>query len=80
MALPMTRIKNIYYEADTSAGTITVTRAVDSAELFYLPTPSAADHTDSILMPGEGILTTYSPTGYATVATTNLVTLNLICG
>lgn len=79
-ALPMTRIKHVYYEASATAGSITVTRAGDSAQLFYLPTPSAADHTDGLLMPGEGILTTYAPSDYATVATTNLVTLNLICG
>jgi hypothetical protein len=79
-ALPMTRIKYVYYEATATAGSITVTRASDSAQLFYLPTPSAADHTDSMLFPGEGIRTTYTTGDYATVATTNLVTLNFVCG
>ena len=79
-SLPKTRIKHVYYEATATAGSITITRASDSAQLFYLPTPSAADHTDGLLMPGEGILTAYTVNDYATVATTNLVVLNLICG
>lgn len=80
LALPATRIMHVYYEATASAGTITITRASDSAQLFYLPTPSAADHTDSMMMPGMGIRTAFAPDDYATVATTNLVTLNLMCG
>ena len=80
LALPMTRLMHLYYEASSVAGTITVTRASDSAELFYIPTPSAADHTDSMMMPSGGIRTAFIPTDYAVVATTNLVALNLMCG
>jgi hypothetical protein len=80
LALPATRVMHVYYEATATAGTITITRASDNAELFYIPTPSAADHTDSMMMPGGGIRTAFAPTDYAVVATTNLVALNLMCG
>ena len=80
LALPMTRIKGLYYLARSSAGTIVVTRASDSTLLLEIDTPAAATQVNSLYMAAEGIRTTYKTDDLATVAVTNVTATTLICG
>ena len=80
LALPMTRIKGLYYLASGSAGTIIVTRASDSTLLLEIDTPAAATQVNSLYMAAEGIRTTYKTNDLATVAVTNVTAVTLICG
>ena len=80
LALPMTRIKGLYYLASASAGTIIVTRASDSTLLLEIDTPAAATQVNSLYMAAEGIRTTYKTNDLATVAVTNVTAVTLICG
>ena len=80
LALPMTRIKGLYYLASSSAGTIIVTRASDSTLLLEIDTPGADTQVNSLYMAAEGIRTTYKTNDLATVAVTNVTAVTLICG
>ena len=80
LALPMTRIKGLYYLASGSAGTIIVTRASDSTLLLEIDTPGADTQVNSLYMAAEGIRTTYKTNDLATVAVTNVTAVTLICG
>ena len=80
LALPMTRIKGLYYLAGASAGTIIVTRASDSTLLLEIDTPASATQVNSLYMAAEGIRTTFKTNDYATVAATNVTATTLICG
>ena len=80
LALPMTRIKGLYYLASSSAGKIIVTRASDSTLLLEIDTPGADTQVNSLYMAAEGIRTTYKTNDFATVAVTNVTATTLICG
>ena len=80
MALPKTRIKNLYYVASASAGSVVVTQNSTSRVLLNVPTPASATVTDGILVPGNGISTAFTPDDYATVVLTNVTSANFICG
>ena len=80
VVLPKTRLRYAYYIASSSAGSIVVTRNSDSAAIFTLPTPATDKHTDSVLIPQDGISVAYDPADYATVTLTNVTTGLLLCG
>ena len=80
LALPMTRVKGLYYLASGSAGTIIVTRNSDSQILLEIDTPALATQVNSLYMAAEGIRTTYQTNDFATVAATNVTATTLICG
>ena len=80
LALPMTRVKGLYYLASGSAGTIIVTRNSDSQILLEIDTPASATQVNSLYMAAEGIRTTYQTNDFATVAATNVTATTLICG
>jgi|688.fasta_scaffold908190_2 hypothetical protein len=80
LALPMTRVKGLYYLASGSAGSIIVTRNSDSQILLEIDTPALATQVNSLYMAAEGIRTTYQTNDFATVAATNVTATTLICG
>lgn len=80
LALPMTRIKGLYYLASATAGTVIVTRNSDSQILLEIDTPASATQVNSLYMAAEGIRTTYKTNDFATVAATNVTATTLICG
>lgn len=81
LALPLTRIKGLYYVGATSAGSVVVTRASDSRVILNLATPAGSGaFADSLFIAAEGLRTAKSTNDYATVTTTNLTSLTLLCG
>jgi hypothetical protein len=80
LALPMTRVKGLYYLASGNAGSIIVTRNSDSQILLEIDTPALATQVNSLYMAAEGIRTTYQTNDFATVAATNVTATTLICG
>lgn len=81
LALPLTRIKGLYYVGATSAGSVVVTRASDSRTVLNLATPAGSGaFADSLFIAAEGLRTAKSTNDYATVTTSNLTSLTLICG
>ena len=79
MALPKTRIKQVYYVAGSTAGSIVVTKQSNSEVILDLATPSLDDVSRTVVMPGAGLLTVDGINGYAIVATTNVTSLTLMC-
>jgi len=79
MALPKTRIKQIYYVAGSSAGSIVITKQSNSEVILDLATPSLDDVSRTVVMPSAGLLTVDGINNYATVATTNVTSLTLMC-
>jgi len=67
MALPKTRIKQIYYVAGSSAGSIVVTKQSNSEVILNLATPSLDDVSRTVVMPSAGLLTVDGINNYATV-------------
>lgn len=81
LALPLTRIKGLYYVGATQAGSVVVTRASDSRTVLNLATPAGSGaFADSLFIAAEGLRTAKSTNDYATVTTSNLTSLTLICG
>ena len=80
LALPMTRIKGLYYLASGTPGTIIVTRNSDLQILLEIDTPGLDDAVNSLYMAAEGIRMTYSLNDFAVVAVTNVTSVTLICG
>ena len=80
LALPMTRIKGLYYVGSSGgAGSIIVTRNSNSLILLEIDTPGSAT-VNSLYMAAEGIRTTYSLDDFAVVAVTSVTSVTLICG
>jgi len=79
MALPKTRIKQVYYVAGSSAGSIVVTKQSNSEVILNLATPSLDDVSRTVVMPSAGLLTVDGINNYATVATTNVTSLTVFC-
>ena len=81
LALPMTRIKGLYYVGSSGgAGSIIVTRNSNSLIILEINTPASATQVSSLYMAAEGIRTTYSLDDFAVVAVTNVTSVTLICG
>ena len=82
LALPMTRIKGLYYvSAASNAGSIIITRNSNSLILLEIDTPSASSpQVNSLYMAAEGIRTAYSIDDFAVVAVTSVTSVTLICG
>ena len=80
LALPMTRIKGLYYVGSSGgAGSIIVTRNSNSIILLEIDAPGSAT-VNSLYMAAEGIRTTYSLDDFAVVAVTSVTSVTLICG
>ena len=81
LALPMTRIKGLYYVGSSGgAGSIIVTRNSNSLIILEIDTPASATQVSSLYMAAEGIRTTYSLDDFAVVAVTSVTSVTLICG
>ena len=81
LALPMTRIKGLYYVGSSGgAGSIIVTRNSNSLIILEIDTPGSATQVSSLYMAAEGIRTTYSLDDFAVVAVTSVTSVTLICG
>ena len=81
LALPMTRIKGLYYVGSSGgAGSIIVTRNSNSLIILEINTPASATQVSSLYMAAEGIRTTYSLDDFAVVAVTSVTSVTLICG
>lgn len=81
LALPKTRVKGIYFTGSTNAGTITITRASDSAVVYKAVSPAGSGaEAYNIVIPANGILTAYAVEDYATVALDQVGSTTIICG
>ena len=81
LALPMTRIKGLYYVGSGSgAGSIVVTRNSNSLILLEIDTPQSATQVSSLYMAAEGIRTAYELNDFAIVTVTTVTSVTLICG
>lgn len=82
LALPRTRLKGLYYVGGSNAGSINVVQNSTSKSLLRMVTPANNTVTSSLYMAAEGILTV-SPNAkddFATVTTTNVTSVTVICG
>jgi hypothetical protein len=82
LALPRTRIKGVYFVATASAGSVKFNlNSATGALLLQINTPAGAAFSDSIVIPGEGILTTRSNrTDFAVVTLTEISNVTVFCG
>ena len=82
LALPRTRIKGLYYVATATAGSIKFNlNGSTGALLLQVDTPTGTAFSDSIIIPGEGILTTRSNrTDFAVMTLSEITSVTVFCG
>jgi len=82
LALPRTRIKGLYYVATATAGSIKFNLNSSSGSLLLqVDTPTGTAFSDSIIIPGEGILTTRSNrTDFAVMTLSEITSVTVFCG
>jgi hypothetical protein len=82
LALPRTRIKGLYYVATATAGSIKFNLNGSSGSLLLqVDTPTGTAFSDSIIIPGEGILTTRSNrTDFAVMTLSEITSVTVFCG
>jgi hypothetical protein len=82
LALPRTRIKGLYYVATATAGSIQFNLNGSSGSLLLqVDTPTGTAFSDSIIIPGEGILTTRSNrTDFAVMTLSEITSVTVFCG
>jgi len=82
LALPRTRIKGLYYVATATAGSIKFNlNSPTGALLLQIDTPTGTAFSDSIIIPGEGILTTRSNrTDFAVLTISEITHVTVFCG
>jgi hypothetical protein len=82
LAFPRTRIKGLYYVATASAGSIKFNlNSPTGALLLQIDTPTGTAFSDSIIIPGEGILTTRSNrTDFAVLTISEITHVTVFCG
>ena len=82
LALPRTRIKGLYYVATASAGSIKFNlNGSTGALLLQVDTPTGTAFSDSIIIPGEGILTTRNNrTDFAVMTLSEITSVTVFCG
>lgn len=82
LALPRTRIKGLYYVATATAGSIKFNLNSSSGSLLLqVDTPTGTAFSDSIIIPGEGILTTRNNrTDFAVMTLSEITSVTVFCG
>lgn len=81
LALPKTRIKGIYFVGATSAGSLTVTRSSTSQQIYKAVSPAGSGaEAFNIVIPADGIPTSYTLGDYATITLSNVVSTTILCG
>lgn len=81
LALPKTRVKGIYFVGAASAGSLTISRASNSQQIYKAVSPAGSGAEGfNIVIAADGIPTTYDIGDYATVALSNVVSTTIICG
>lgn len=82
LALPRTRIKGLYYVATATAGSIKFNLNGSSGSLLLqVDTPTGTAFSDSIIIPGEGILTTRNNrTDFAVMTLSEITSVTVFCG
>ena len=82
LALPRTRIKGLYYVATATAGSIKFNlNGSTGALLLQVDTPTGTAFSDSIIIPGEGILTTRNNrTDFAVMTLSEITSVTVFCG
>ena len=83
LALPRTRIKSFYFVGAANAGSVSFNlNSPTGATLLKIDTPAGSGaFSDSVTIPGEGILTTRNNrTDFAVVTLTEVTNVTVFCG
>lgn len=81
LALPKCRIRGVYFVGAANAGSVVVTRVSNSRKVFSVASPAGSGAgAFNILVPGEGIVVTYTVDDYATVVLSQVVSATFLCG
>lgn len=83
LAFPRTRIKSFYFVGTQNAGSVSFNlNGPTGATLLKIDTPSGSDaFSDSVTIPGEGVLTTRNNrTDFAVMTLTEITHVTVFCG
>lgn len=81
LALPKTRVKGIYFVGAATAGSITITRASTSQQIYKALSPTGSGASAfNIVVAADGIPTSYTIGDYAVVTLSNVVSTTILCG
>lgn len=81
LAFPRTRIKALTYVNAATAGSILFTAEPSGREILKVFTPANATNSDSLVLPGEGVLTTKNQNGdFAVLTLESVEKVTVVCG
>lgn len=82
LALPRTRIKSLYFVSTANVGSVKFNLNAPSGPLLLqIDTPAGTAFSDSVTIPGEGVLTTRGAmTDFAVMTLTEITNVTVFCG